>query len=103
MLIHSPDVKYTNLNKITNGIGTKQVLLQFVQVRIQKMRSNLEEKLMKRMALVHRKAEEWRAAARQQHLERIQKTPEQASKMMNGHNPLFSSHACCGCFPCNNI
>ncbi|KAI4355360.1 hypothetical protein L6164_004141 [Bauhinia variegata] len=74
-----------------------------LEVRIQKMRSNLEEKLMKRMALVHRKAEECRAAARQQHLERIQKTTEQASKMMNGHNPLFSSHACCGCFPCNNI
>ncbi|KAF2323678.1 hypothetical protein GH714_036586 [Hevea brasiliensis] len=38
-----------------------------LEVKIQKMRSNLEEKLMKRMALVHRKAEEWRAAARQQH------------------------------------
>ncbi|KAI4329027.1 hypothetical protein L6164_021334 [Bauhinia variegata] len=73
-----------------------------LEVKIQKMRSNQEEKLMKRMAVVHRKAEGWRAAARQQHLEQIQKATEQARKMKNRHNPQFSSHTSCGCFPCNN-
>ncbi|RDX78868.1 hypothetical protein CR513_40786, partial [Mucuna pruriens] len=66
-----------------------------LEVKVQKMRSNLEEKLMKRMAVVHRKAEEWRATATQQHLEQIHKTTEQAQKIMN---PLVS----CACFPCNN-
>ncbi|EXB64660.1 hypothetical protein L484_017994 [Morus notabilis] len=54
-----------------------------LEVKIQKMRSNLEEKLMKRMAVVHRKAEEWRAAARQQHTEQIEKATEHAQKKMN--------------------
>ncbi|KAK0597231.1 hypothetical protein LWI29_023212 [Acer saccharum] len=58
------------------------------QVKIQKMRSNLEEKLMKRMAIVHRKAEEWRAAAQQQHTEQTQRATEQAEK----NDPT--------CFPC---
>ncbi|KAG8643172.1 uncharacterized protein LOC110626011 isoform X2 [Manihot esculenta] len=62
-----------------------------LEVKVQKMRSNLEEKLMKRMAVVHRKAEEWRAAARQQR-------PEQTKMMINRR---CSSHASCGCFPCN--
>ncbi|MBA0627950.1 hypothetical protein Godav_022745, partial [Gossypium davidsonii] len=44
-----------------------------LEVKIQKMRSKLEEKLMKRMAVVHRKAEEWRASAQQQHAEQMQK------------------------------
>ncbi|KAJ9179475.1 hypothetical protein P3X46_011259 [Hevea brasiliensis] len=70
-----------------------------LEVKIQKMRSNLEEKLMKRMALVHKKAEEWRAAARQQHSEQIQNASEQTKKMMNRQ---FSSPASCGCFPCNS-
>jgi len=66
------------------------------------MRSNLEEKLMKRMSVVHRKAEEWRAEARQQHLEQIQKATEQAQKMIHKHNSHFSKPSSCGCFPCNN-
>ncbi|KAK7338202.1 hypothetical protein VNO77_18804 [Canavalia gladiata] len=73
-----------------------------LEVKIQKMRSNLEGKLMKRMAVVHRKAEDWRAAARQQHLEQIQKTTEQAQKIVNHYNPLVSGYNSCGCFPCNN-
>ncbi|TKY61156.1 Remorin, C-terminal [Spatholobus suberectus] len=73
-----------------------------LEVKMQKMRSNLEEKLMKRMAVVHRKAEEWRAAARQQHLQQIQTTTEQAQKIMNQYNPSVSGHNSCGCFPCNN-
>ncbi|XP_031274210.1 uncharacterized protein LOC116132681 isoform X3 [Pistacia vera] len=71
-----------------------------LEVKIQKMRSNLEEKLMKRMAIVHRKAEEWRAAAQQQHTQQIQKATEQAQKIR--HNDHISGHSSCGCFPCNN-
>ncbi|XP_057744114.1 uncharacterized protein LOC130962044 [Arachis stenosperma] len=80
-----------------------------LEVKIQKMRSNLEEKLMKRMSVVHRKAEEWRESARQQHLEQIQKATEQAQKMIHKHHhhhsTQFSSHTTisCGCFPCHNI
>ncbi|KAK9281182.1 hypothetical protein L1049_004077 [Liquidambar formosana] len=73
-----------------------------LEVKIQKMRSNLEEKLMKRMALVHRKAEEWRATAQLQHSEQIQKATEQTQKMMTRHNSVVSRHNSCGCFPCNN-
>ncbi|XP_027351045.1 uncharacterized protein LOC113862102 [Abrus precatorius] len=73
-----------------------------LEVKIQKMRSNLEEKLMKRMAMVHRKAEEWRVSARRQHLEQIQESTEQAQKIMNQYNPLVSGHNLCGCFPCSN-
>ncbi|KAG8656561.1 uncharacterized protein LOC110613352 [Manihot esculenta] len=69
-----------------------------LEVKIQKMRSNLEEKLMKRMAIVHRKAEEWRATASQQHTEQMQRASEQTKKMMNGQ---FSGHTSCGCFPCS--
>lgn len=72
------------------------------QVKIQKMRSNLEEKLMKRMSTVHRKAEEWRAVAQLQHSEQIQKVTEQAQKMMNKKNINVSRANSCGCFPCNN-
>jgi F0F1-type ATP synthase membrane subunit b/b' len=71
-------------------------------VKIQRMRSNLEEKLMKRMAVVHRKAEEMREAARQQHSEQVEKASEQARKMINRHNSHFPRHNSCGCFPCNN-
>ncbi|KAJ1408317.1 Remorin, C-terminal [Sesbania bispinosa] len=73
-----------------------------LEVKIQKMRANLEEKLMKRMSVVHRKAEEWRATARQQHLEQIQRAAEQAKKMNHRHTSQFSRHTSCGCFPCNN-
>ncbi|CAJ1976066.1 unnamed protein product [Sphenostylis stenocarpa] len=71
-----------------------------LEVKIQKMRSNLEEKLMKRMAVVHRKAEEWKAAAKQQHLEQIQKTTEQAQKIKNQYTSLVLGQNSCGCFPC---
>ncbi|KOM29102.1 hypothetical protein LR48_Vigan635s002700 [Vigna angularis] len=73
-----------------------------LEVKIQKMRSSLEEKLMKKIAVVHRKAEEWKAAARQQHLEQIKKTVEQAQKIKNQCNPQVLGHNSCGCFPCNN-
>nr|AGC39093.2 remorin-2 protein [Dimocarpus longan]AGN88926.1 remorin-2 protein [Dimocarpus longan] len=73
-----------------------------LEVKIQKMRSNLEEKLMKRMAIVHRKAEEWRAAAQQQHAEQTQSATEQAHKIVNRHNSHVTGHSSCGCFPCNN-
>ncbi|XP_023889616.1 uncharacterized protein LOC112001670 [Quercus suber] len=73
-----------------------------LEVKIQRMKSNLEEKLMKRMAIVHRKAEEWRAAAQQQHSEQIEKASEQARKIISRHNSYFSGHSSCGCFPCNN-
>ncbi|KAG2722498.1 hypothetical protein I3760_02G130700 [Carya illinoinensis] len=73
-----------------------------LEVKIQRMTSNLEEKLMKRMAVVHRKAEELRYAAQQQHSEHMRKANEQARKMMNRHNSHFPGHNSCGCFPCNN-
>ncbi|KAJ8756162.1 hypothetical protein K2173_024709 [Erythroxylum novogranatense] len=73
-----------------------------LEVKIEKMRSNLEEKLMKRMAIVHRKAEEWRAAARVQHTEQIQKATEHAKRMISQHNLQLSSHSSCGCFPCRS-
>ncbi|XP_038708864.1 uncharacterized protein LOC120003823 [Tripterygium wilfordii] len=74
-----------------------------LEVKIQKMKSKLEEKLMKRMADVHRKAEEWREAAREQHAEQINKAHEQGQKMMNRQNSIVSGrHSSCGCFPCKN-
>ncbi|KAL5757274.1 hypothetical protein ACOSP7_019885 [Xanthoceras sorbifolium] len=75
-----------------------------LEVKIQKMRSNLEEKLMKRMAIVHRKAEEWREAALKQHAEQTQRATQQAQKIMNRHSTtaFVSGHSSCGCFPCNN-
>ncbi|KAH9713879.1 Remorin C domain-containing protein [Citrus sinensis] len=69
-----------------------------LEVKIQKMRSNLEEKLMKRMVVVHRRAEEWRAAARQQHAEQIQKAGAQAQKIINRHNTHISVHSSCANF-----
>lgn len=73
-----------------------------LEVKIERMRSNLEEKLMKRMAIVHRKAEELRAAAGQQHSEQIQKASEQARKMINRHNSHLTGQNSCSCFPCHN-
>lgn len=70
-----------------------------LEVKIQKMRSNLEEKLMKRMGDVQRKAEEWRAAAQFQHSQQIRKVGQQARKLMSRNNSNYNS---CGCFPCNN-
>ncbi|KAG9459774.1 hypothetical protein H6P81_004282 [Aristolochia fimbriata] len=72
-----------------------------LEVKIQKMRANLEEKLMKRMAVVHRKAEEWRVAGQLQHSQQIQKAAEQAEKMKKLSNS-YTDHSSCGCFPCNS-
>ncbi|KAI3684119.1 hypothetical protein L6452_33338 [Arctium lappa] len=76
-----------------------------LEVKIQKMRSNFEEKVMRKMAIVHRKAEELRAAAQLEHTEQIQKASEQAKKTMNQHLSMhFTGHSSsCGCFPCNNL
>ncbi|KAI3737782.1 hypothetical protein L2E82_27794 [Cichorium intybus] len=77
-----------------------------LEVKIQKMRSKFEEKLMRKMAMVHRKAEELRTAAQLEHTEQIQKaTTEQAKKTINQHQSMhFSGHSgSCGCFPCNNL
>ncbi|KAL8466431.1 hypothetical protein ACS0TY_035502 [Phlomoides rotata] len=76
-----------------------------LEVKIQKMRANLEEKLMKRMADVHRKAEEWRAAAQFQHSEQVRKAGQQAQKVVANrrrNSPHFLAQKSCGCFPCNN-
>ncbi|KAH0850496.1 hypothetical protein HID58_091237 [Brassica napus] len=51
-----------------------------LEMKIQKMRSNFEEKLMKRMDTVHRRAEDWRATTRQQHAEQLHRAAETARK-----------------------
>lgn len=68
-----------------------------LQVKIQKMRSNLEEKLMRRMAVVHRKAEEWRAAAQVEHSHHLIKASKQSQKMRN-QDAVFQENSPCGCF-----
>ncbi|RZC91593.1 hypothetical protein C5167_027660 [Papaver somniferum] len=79
-----------------------------LEVKIQRMRSNLEEKIMKRMAIVHRKAEELRSEAQIQHSQQVQKATEQAQKMIlknqqQQNSYYISDHTTsCGCFPCNN-
>ncbi|XP_009596388.1 uncharacterized protein [Nicotiana tomentosiformis] len=74
-----------------------------LEVKIQRMRSNLEEKLMKRMAVVHRKAEEWRTTAQIQHKEQIEKVADQARKMMlTRQSSHLSAQTSCGCLPCRN-
>ncbi|KAK3025143.1 hypothetical protein RJ639_043925 [Escallonia herrerae] len=73
-----------------------------LEVKIQKMRSNLEEKLMKRMATVHRKAEELRAAAQIRHSEQIQRAEQERKTMDHRQNLHFQGRGSCGCFPCNN-
>ncbi|XP_060206031.1 uncharacterized protein LOC132633553 [Lycium barbarum] len=74
-----------------------------LEVKIQKMRSNLEEKLMKRTAIVHRKAEEWRTTAQLQHKEQIEKVVDQGRKMMlTRQNSHLSAQTSCGCLPCRN-
>ncbi|KAF0894920.1 hypothetical protein E2562_004920 [Oryza meyeriana var. granulata] len=75
-----------------------------LEVKIQKMRSNLEEKLMRRMSTVHRRAEEWRATAQAQHLQQLKRAAEQvrrAKATSHHHHHLAGSNASCGCFPCN--
>uniref|UniRef100_A0A803M9P1 Remorin C-terminal domain-containing protein n=1 Tax=Chenopodium quinoa TaxID=63459 RepID=A0A803M9P1_CHEQI len=77
-----------------------------LEVKIQKMRSDLEEKLMRRMAIVHRKAEEWRVAAQLEHSEQTRKASERAQKLIlshHHHNSHLSPHiVSCGCFPCTS-
>lgn len=78
-----------------------------LEVKIQKMRSNLEEKLMKRMTSVHRRGEEWRAAAQTQHLQQLRRatTEHHARRVKTISHHLSgtgSNAASCGCFPCNN-
>ncbi|WOK93292.1 hypothetical protein Cni_G01989 [Canna indica] len=73
-----------------------------LEVKIQKMRSNLEEKLMKRMTIVHKRAEEWRTAAQQQHLQQLGKALDYTQKMKNQHNSHFSINTRCSCFPFSN-
>ncbi|XP_010535234.1 PREDICTED: uncharacterized protein LOC104810585 [Tarenaya hassleriana] len=75
-----------------------------LEVKIQKMRSNLEEKQMKRMTAVHRRAEEWRATARRQHIEQMQRAAaERSRKTVNRRgSAAVVSRSSCGCFPCHN-
>ncbi|KAL6654708.1 hypothetical protein ACP70R_008173 [Stipagrostis hirtigluma subsp. patula] len=76
-----------------------------LEVKIQKMRSNLEEKLMRRMTSVHRRAEEWRATAQAQHLQQLRRAAENVRRLKatSHHRHLPGSDAAaCGCFPCNN-
>ena len=81
----------------------------FGQVKIQKMRSNLEEKLMRRMSTVHRRAEEWRATAQAQHLQQLRRAAADNNvrrlKATSHHRHLPGSDvaAACGCFSaCNS-
>ncbi|KMT04733.1 hypothetical protein BVRB_7g169140 [Beta vulgaris subsp. vulgaris] len=79
-----------------------------LEVKIQKMRSNLEEKLMRKMAIVNRKAEELRASAQVEHSEQIRRAAERSQKLMLNHhhhhrNSHLSPHIIsCGCFPCTS-
>lgn len=72
-----------------------------LEVKIQKMRSNLEEKVMKKMGIVYRRSEEWRAAARFQHAQQILRATEKSQKMkcqsLQGSS-FFESRSSCGCF-----
>ncbi|CAO2144789.1 unnamed protein product [Urochloa humidicola] len=77
-----------------------------LEVKIQKMRSNLEEKLMRRMTTVHRRADEWRATAQAQHLQQLRRATADNTRRLkatNHHRHLPGSDAAsCGCFPCSN-
>lgn len=72
-----------------------------LEVKIEKMRSHLEEKLMKKMAGAHKRAEEWRAAAKAQHAEQILKSAERAERMRRDGNVPFNVSTC-GCFSCRS-
>ncbi|RCV39090.1 hypothetical protein SETIT_8G195600v2 [Setaria italica] len=77
-----------------------------LEVKIQKMRSSLEEKLMRRMTTVHRRAEEWRATAQAQHLQQLRRAAADNTRRLKAtshHRHLPGSDAAsCGCFPCSN-
>lgn len=67
-----------------------------LQVKIEKMRSKHEEKLMKKMIVVDRKAEELRAAAELEHSEQVRKMSNSLNLNQSAH---FSSHrGSCVCF-----
>lgn len=70
-----------------------------LEVKIEKMRSHLEEKLMKKMAGAHKRADEWRTAAKAQHAEQILKSAERAERMRRDGNVPFNLSAC-SCFSC---
>ncbi|KAK4267134.1 hypothetical protein QN277_023957 [Acacia crassicarpa] len=71
-----------------------------LEVKIQKMRLKQEEKLMKRMAVVKRKAEEWSEAAREQHM--VEKANEESNQKLLKNS--FSSYATsCACFSYTNM
>ncbi|KAD6794742.1 hypothetical protein E3N88_05638 [Mikania micrantha] len=78
---------WVNLQKAKAEAQTRKL-----EVKIQKMRSKHEDKLMKKMTLVRLKAEELRGAARLHHSEMIGKS----NKTLNHHlNGRVSGH--CGC------
>ncbi|PWZ29532.1 hypothetical protein Zm00014a_038909 [Zea mays] len=86
-----------------------------LEVKIQKMRCNLEEKLMRRMTTVQRRAGEWRATARAQHLQqlrraaahgdgdgrRLRATATSTAHHHHRHLPGSSDAPSCACFPCS--
>lgn len=58
---------------------------------------------MKRMAIVHRKAEEWRLSAQTKHSQQIQRAYQNAQKMKNDKILILHGNtAPCACFSCNN-
>ncbi|WOL09392.1 hypothetical protein Cni_G18145 [Canna indica] len=73
-----------------------------LEVKIQKMRSNLEEKLMKRMTVVQRRAEKLRASAKLLHSQQLQRVAEHAQKMKSQQSTQSSGDKTCGCFPRNH-
>ncbi|KAM7476135.1 hypothetical protein LguiB_023378 [Lonicera macranthoides] len=72
-----------------------------LEVKIEKMRSKLEGKLMNKMGIVHRKAEEMRAAALVQHSGQAKGSI--TTNIKNSGSSARSSSSSCGCFPACNI
>ncbi|KAL4589318.1 hypothetical protein LXL04_002224 [Taraxacum kok-saghyz] len=71
-----------------------------LEVKIQKMRSKYEEKLMKKMIIVDRKAEELRTVAQLEHSEQVRKMSNGMNVDQSGH---FSGHrGSCVCFVRNS-
>ncbi|PWA84832.1 Remorin, C-terminal [Artemisia annua] len=75
-----------------------------LEVKIQKMRFKFEEKMMKSMAKVHRKAEELRAAAQYEHNMELRKAtlPSKKTKDLRESMHFSGRVGSCGCFPCNS-
>ncbi|KAI9093944.1 hypothetical protein K1719_026942 [Acacia pycnantha] len=71
-----------------------------LEVKIQKMRWKQEEKVMKRMEVVKRKAEQWREAAREQHT--VDKANEESHQKLS-KNPFSSYAISCACFSYTNM